>query len=87
MPDRPSRPRLRPAILFVAPALAGCSGADVLNALVPGDGYRVIRDLPYGTGQRERADLYIPAGSGRGGLLSAPAPPPAGTSRRWPPSP
>lgn len=65
MSNRPTRRPSRLAMLFVALMLPGCSGTDVLNALVPDDGYRVIRDLPYGTGPRQRADLYIPAGADR----------------------
>lgn len=40
--------------------LSACSGADLLNALVPGEGYRVVRDVAYGDGPRRRLDLYIP---------------------------
>ncbi len=52
-----------PALLALG-LLSACSGADLLNALVPDDGYRVIRDLPYAAGPRLRADLYIPDGAG-----------------------
>ena len=44
-------------------ALTACSGADLLNSLVPGDGYHVIRDLRYGDGPRRTLDLYVPEGA------------------------
>jgi acetyl esterase/lipase len=50
--------RLAAAVLLALPA-AGC-GPRLLNALVPGDGYRVEHDLPYGDDPRQRLDLYLP---------------------------
>ena len=47
---------LLPSLLL----LAGCSGPDIINAFVPGDGYRVVEDLSYGEGPRRKLDLYIP---------------------------
>lgn len=52
----------RAAILLsfaVGLALSGC--AAVLNAATSGDGYGVVSDIPYGSGERGRYDLYIPA--------------------------
>lgn len=41
--------------------LAGCSPmVALLNLAVPRDGYRIVRDLAYGPGSRQRLDLYIP---------------------------
>ena len=40
--------------------LTACSGPDLVNALVPEEGYRVVRDLAYAEGPRGRLDLYIP---------------------------
>jgi acetyl esterase/lipase len=41
--------------------LPGCSGADFVNSMVPRDGYRVIEDLAYGPGPRQKLDVYIPS--------------------------
>lgn len=43
-------------------ALAGCSGPDVLNALTPSSGYRLVKDIAYGDGPRRKLDLYVPDG-------------------------
>ena len=43
--------------------LSGCSGPDLVNAFVPDEGYRLVADLPYGQGPRQRYDLYIPEGA------------------------
>jgi acetyl esterase/lipase len=48
------------ALCLVAAALAGCSRADLVNALTPGGGYSVTRDIVYGDGPRQRYDLYVP---------------------------
>lgn len=40
--------------------LPACSGAELLDTLVPETGYRVVRDLAYGDGPRQRLDLYRP---------------------------
>ena len=40
--------------------LSGCSAADLLNALVPHDGYHVVSDIGYGDDPRQRLDVYIP---------------------------
>ena len=38
--------------------LTGC--ATLLNASIPRDGYSVMRDVAYGTHERQRMDFYIP---------------------------
>lgn len=49
--------------------LSACSpAAAVLNLAVPGDGYRIERDLAYGSDPRQKLDLYVPD------RLTAPAP-------------
>ena len=45
-------------------ALPACSGADLLNGLVPRQGYTVIEDQAYGEGPRRRFDLYLPEAAG-----------------------
>ena len=45
------------AALFTAP---GCRPANLLNSLVPEDGYRVERAIAYGDGPRRKLDLYLP---------------------------
>ncbi|HEY4125609.1 MAG TPA: alpha/beta hydrolase [Rhizomicrobium sp.] len=52
----------------LAVLLAACSPASLLNLTVPRSGYRVVRDLAYGTDTRQKLDLYIPDS------LKAPAP-------------
>ena len=60
------RRRLGPALAaaVAAVSLAACSGAAVLIALTPKDGYTVERDLAYGPDARQRLDLYLPDGAG-----------------------
>lgn len=43
--------------------LAGCSGPDVVNALVADTGYQVVKDVSYGDGSRRTMDLYVPSGA------------------------
>jgi acetyl esterase/lipase len=52
----------------LAALLVACSPASLLNLTVPRSGYRVVRDLAYGTDPRQKLDLYIPDG------LKVPAP-------------
>jgi acetyl esterase/lipase len=52
------------ALALAATPLAGCSGTAVVNALTPRSGYTVQRDLDYGSGQRQRLDLYLPDDAG-----------------------
>lgn len=49
--------------------LAGCSAIDVVNALTPDDGYRLISAIPYGTEPRQRLDIYQPETPGEGAPL------------------
>ena len=44
--------------------LAGCSPAYVLNALVRPEGVERTADIAYGTGPRQRLDVYRPRGTG-----------------------
>ena len=59
----PTRLVARPAALVpAAVALAGCSGLDALDALVPESGYhRPVETVAYGDHPRMRFDLYLPA--------------------------
>jgi len=52
------RPSL--VVLVLALALAGCSGQQLLNTLVPDDGYRLTADRAYGDKPRQRLDVYVP---------------------------
>lgn len=59
---------IRRALRLLSPllplaALAGCSGADFVNSMVPKGGYRVITDIGYGDGPRRTLDLYVPDGA------------------------
>lgn len=49
-------------MVVVGVTAAGCGPAQILNTLVPSDGYRVERDLAYGDGARRRLDVYVPDG-------------------------
>lgn len=40
--------------------LSACSAQAMLNALVPSNGYRVTRDVAYGSLPRQRLDVYTP---------------------------
>lgn len=46
--------------LAIAGVLAGCSASDVLNALVPSDGYIRHEAVVYGTNPRQTLDVYEP---------------------------
>lgn len=48
------------AAVAVPTALAACSGPDLVNALVPRDGYRVANNIAYGAAPRQRLDVYLP---------------------------
>lgn len=54
----------RLACLPAAALVGACSGVDVVNALVPRDGYERIDGLAYGPHDRQRLDLYRPLGTG-----------------------
>jgi len=51
--------RLSAALACLVP-LAACSGADLVNALTPEEGYRLEQGLAYGPDPRHRLDLYLP---------------------------
>ena len=53
-------PRLLIPLLPLLAWLPGCSGADFVNSMVPREGYRVVSDLAYGPGPRQKLDVYIP---------------------------
>ena len=59
-----NRRRAALSIALALSPLSACSGAGLVNALVPGDGYSVVRDQAYGDGPRHRFDLYRPDGAG-----------------------
>lgn len=40
--------------------LASCSGAELLNAGVPQEGYSLVQDIAYGTTDRRQLDIYTP---------------------------
>lgn len=54
----------RLAALPLAALAGGCSGADIVNALVPSGSYDRIEGLAYGPDPRQRLDLYRPLGEG-----------------------
>lgn len=45
-------------------AIAGCSGADVLNAVTGSSHYEVTSDVRYGDGDRHLLDVYLPKDRG-----------------------
>lgn len=47
-------------ILIASLALSGCAKVDILNALIPTGNVRVARDVPYGSGNRRKLDIYMP---------------------------
>lgn len=53
------------ALALAAAVLSGCSPAGLLNALTPGAGVSVDRDIAYGDGPRRRLDVYRPADASR----------------------
>lgn len=50
------------AVLALLLGLAGCSGAQIINALTPDSGYRLSRDLPFGS-EGLKLDVYAPDGA------------------------
>ena len=48
------------AILTLLAGLAGCSPIGIVNVLVPSSGYRVQRDIAYGSHARQKLDVYVP---------------------------
>jgi acetyl esterase/lipase len=47
-------------LMLLFPMMAGCSGVDVLNSLVPHCGYTLTADLAYGGLPRQKLDVYRP---------------------------
>lgn len=52
--------RLLFPILPLLSMLPGCSGADIVDALTPESGYRIVKDIAYGDGPRRKLDVYLP---------------------------
>ncbi len=48
------------ATLLLAAAVTACSPVAVLNLAIPRSGYRIVRDLAYGSDPRQKLDLYVP---------------------------
>lgn len=50
------------AVLFsmMLLALAGCSGAQILNATIPRGGYTLHKDIAYGDAPLQKLDIYVP---------------------------
>lgn len=42
--------------------LSGCSAVSFLNATIPRDGYRIHKNIAYGTDARQTLDIYVPDG-------------------------
>ncbi|TAL31191.1 MAG: alpha/beta hydrolase [Alphaproteobacteria bacterium] len=42
--------------------LCSCSGEKLLNAFVPKTGYRIYKDIAYGSDPRQEMDIYVPDG-------------------------
>lgn len=47
-------------IALLAGVIAACSPVAVLNLAIPRSGYRVVRDLAYGSDPRQKLDFYVP---------------------------
>jgi acetyl esterase/lipase len=47
-------------ILALLGILTGCSRAELLNALIPPTGYRLVSDIPYADHERGSLDIYMP---------------------------
>jgi len=56
------------AMMALSVSLWGCSPVRILNLALSRSGYRIERDLSYGSDPRQKLDLYVPEG------LNAPAP-------------
>lgn len=41
-------------------ALTGCSGAQLLNATIPKDGYKIHKNIAYGAAPMQKLDIYVP---------------------------
>jgi acetyl esterase/lipase len=53
----------RLALVLPTIILGGCSGPDIVNALVPRGGFALQRDIPYGSAPRQTLDVYQPTDS------------------------
>ncbi|MBI1215163.1 MAG: alpha/beta hydrolase fold domain-containing protein [Alphaproteobacteria bacterium] len=60
MRRKPSFTGLLAALLFPF-FLAGCSGLQALDLVVPHTGYSLKSDIAYGRGPRQKLDVYVPA--------------------------
>jgi acetyl esterase/lipase len=58
-----SAPRTTAIAALMTPLLAGCSPADILNALAQGEGIEVTRSIAYADGARRTLDVYRPKGA------------------------
>lgn len=47
-------------IVCITFLVTGCSGIDVLDTLIPSSGYTQHKDVPYGHGDRQKLDIYVP---------------------------
>lgn len=50
------------ALALTCVTLCACSPVTLVNALTPRATYRDVTDLAYGTSERQRLDVYLPAG-------------------------
>lgn len=48
------------AVTLLAGLLSACSPAPLLDLVVSQEGYRIERDIAYGTDPRQKLDLYVP---------------------------
>lgn len=58
---RPRRILLRIGMFAGAALLAGCSPLSIINQLAPSDTYRVSSSIEYGSLDRQKLDVYVPA--------------------------
>jgi acetyl esterase/lipase len=54
------------AVVVAAALIGGCSSLRLLDAFVPNDGYTLHAALPYGALERQKLDVYAPAGEETG---------------------
>jgi acetyl esterase/lipase len=52
--------RLRYVLVIAVLLVSACSRTSVLNALAPGDGINLTRDVAYAPGPRRTLDIYAP---------------------------
>ena len=53
------------AALLAGAVTSGCPPAQLVNALVPRDGFRLLADQPYGDLPRQKLDIYTPTRTDR----------------------